>query len=136
MASQEPLRLLFVCVENACRSQIAEGFARHYGGARVDAHSAGSKPRGQVDATAITVMQEKGVDISQHASKGISDLPPQIWDAIITMGCGDACPHLPARWRFDWQIPSPAFKPLEGYREIRDLIEDQVKALVERMSRQ
>lgn len=133
--STEPIRLLFVCVENACRSQIAEGFARRYGGARVEAFSAGSKPRGQVDATAIAVMREKGIDISAHGSKGLADLPPRIWDAIVTMGCGDACPHLPARRRFDWQIPNPAAQPLEGYRKIRDEIERHVTALLDQLTR-
>ena len=131
MAAQAtPLHILFVCVENACRSQIAEAFARQYGKARVAAYSAGSRPRGQVDAQAMAVMKERGLDLSRHASKGFSDLPQVTWDAIVTMGCGEACPTLPAKQRLDWQIPDPAQQPLEVYRQVRDTIDASVKALV------
>ena len=132
MLMAEKKRVLFVCVENACRSQIAEGFARHYAGDRVEAYSAGSHPRGSVDPTAIVVMQEKGIDVSGQASKGLDALPPLIWDAIVTMGCGDACPHLPTHRRLDWQIPVPVAQ-LEGYRNIRDQIEQSVKTLLEQL---
>jgi len=133
----EPLlRILFVCVENACRSQIAQAFCAHYGRGRVHAFSAGSKPRGHVDPTAIAVMRERDLDMSGHASKGLSELPPTIWDAIVTMGCGDACPHLPAQRRIDWQIPDPARQPLARYREVRDLIEQKVKALLAQLLQQ
>ena len=131
-----PLQILFVCVENACRSQIAQAFATHYGHGQVCAASAGSKPRGQVDPTAIAVIQERGLDISSHTSKGLSQLPPTIWDAIVTMGCGDACPHLPAQRRIDWQIPDPARQPLAKYRDVRDLIEQQVKTLLDQLLKQ
>ena len=105
------LNVLFVCVENACRSQIAEAFARTLGQGRVRAFSAGSKPRGRVDQTAIDVMREVGIAMDAHASKGLDQLPPVTWDAIVTMGCGDACPSLPAKQRIDWQIPDPARAP-------------------------
>lgn len=127
----EPLNVLFVCVENACRSQIAEGFARHYGGGRVAAHSAGSKPRGQVDATGIAVMRERQIDISKQQSKGFDALPAVTWDAVVTMGCGDACPTIPARRRIDWQIPDPARQPLDTCRAIRDQIDSSVRQLLE-----
>jgi protein-tyrosine-phosphatase len=130
----EPLKVLFVCVENACRSQMAEGFARHYGKSRVEAFSAGSRPRGQVDQDAIAVMQEKGIDLRQHASKALSDLPDVVWDAVVTMGCGDACPAVPARKRLDWQIPDPAHHPLEVYRQVRNVIDSAVKLLVEQLT--
>ncbi|MBI3088588.1 MAG: arsenate reductase ArsC [Candidatus Omnitrophica bacterium] len=129
----EPKRILFVCVENACRSQIAEAFARRYGGARVMACSAGSRPRGQVDAGAIAVMKERGIDLGRQASKGLSDLPGVTWDAIVTMGCGDACPTVPAKQRVEWQIPDPAHQPVEIYRQVRDVIDGAVKALLERL---
>ncbi|MBI3330579.1 MAG: arsenate reductase ArsC [Candidatus Omnitrophica bacterium] len=105
--------LLFVCVENACRSQIAEAFARHYGKGRV------------------AVMRERGIDLSRHRSKGLADLPPVTWDAIVTMGCGDACPNVPAKHRLDWQIPDPARQPPEVYRQVRDAIDGAVKMLLE-----
>lgn len=127
----EPLQILFVCVENACRSQIAEAFARQYGGARVQAFSAGSQPRGSIDPGAVATMQERGIDISAQASKGLTDLPQVTWDAIVTMGCGDACPHVPARRRVDWQIPDPARQPSEIYRQVRDAIEAAVKELLD-----
>ncbi len=132
--STQPLRVLFVCVENACRSQIAEAFARQYGQDRITAYSAGSRPRGQVDAQATAVMKERGLDLSRHASKGLSDLPQVTWDAIVTMGCGDACPALPATRRLDWQIPDPARQPLEVYRQVRDTIERAVKALISELT--
>ena len=122
---------MFVCVENACRSQIAEAFARHYGGPRVLAASAGSRPRGSVDTTTIAVMAEQGIDLRSQRSKGLEDLPSHAWDAVVTMGCGDACPSLPAKQRLDWQIPNPAGQSLEGYRQIRDLIEQRVQALLD-----
>ena len=132
--STQPLRVLFVCVENACRSQIAEAFARQHGQDRIAAYSAGSRPRGQVDAQATAVMKEQGLDLSLQASKGLSDLPQVTWDAIVTMGCGDACPTLPAKRRLDWQIPDPARQPLEVYRQVRDTIDASVKRLVEQLT--
>ena len=126
--------MLFVCVENACRSQIAEAFARQYGQDRIKAYSAGSRPRGQVDAQATAVMKERGLDLSLQASKGLWDLPQVTWDVIVTMGCGDACPTLPAKQRFDWRISDPARQPLEVYRQVRDTIDASVKTLVEHLT--
>ena len=133
MSATQPLRILFVCVENACRSQIAQAFAHQYGRGRIEAYSAGSRPRGQVDPTAIAVMQEKGIDMRQHASKGLEALPAVTWDAIVTMGCGDACPHLPATQRIDWQIPDPARQSVEIYRQVRDAIDWAVQVLLEQL---
>jgi len=127
----EPKRILFVCVENACRSQIAEAFARHYGKGRVAAFSAGSRPRGQVDAGAVAVMRERGLDLSRQNSKGLTELPSVTWDAVVTMGCGDACPNVPAKHRLDWQVPDPARQPPEVYRQVRDVIDGAVKMLLE-----
>lgn len=122
------LRLLFVCVENSNRSQMAEAFARHYG---ADACSAGSNPSGTVNATAIKAMAEKGIDISQNDSKGLDEIPPGTWDWVVTMGCGDACPHVPARNHDDWQLADPKTLPYEGFKEVRDEIERRVKALLD-----
>jgi protein-tyrosine-phosphatase len=128
-----PLRVLFVCVENSNRSQMAEAFARLHGGARVEAWSAGSRPSGRVNPKAIDAMREKGVDLGSHRSKGLDDLPPVAFDAAITMGCGDACPLVRARVREDWQIPDPREMGPDGIREVRDRIEREVVALLQRL---
>ena len=91
------VRLLFVCVENSCRSQMAEGFARQYGGEAVDVHSAGSAPSGKVNPQAVELMRERDIDIDGQRSTGLDDLPSAGWDWVVTMGCGDACPHLAAK---------------------------------------
>ena len=124
------IHVLFVCVENSCRSQMAEGFARALGNDTVSAWSAGSKPSGQVDARAICFMREKGIDLSGHSSKGLDDLPDVQWDYVVTMGCGDACPFLPARHRQDWDIPDPKALDDEGFRAVRDRIAGQVRELL------
>ena len=126
------VRVLFVCRENACRSQMAESFARQLGGECVEAYSAGSAPRGSVDAGAIAVMQEKGIALDRHRSKGLDALPFKEWDVMVTLGCGDACPSVAAKHRVDWQIPDPKNLPLEQYRDVRDKIEKQVKDLLQR----
>jgi arsenate reductase len=131
----EPLpRLLFVCVENSCRSQMAEGFARALGRGRVAAFSSGSRPSGQVDARAIRLMGERGIDLSSHRSKGLDELPAARWDAVVTMGCGDACPQLPARRRLDWDLPDPKALDDAGFREVRDRIGMLVQGLVEEVA--
>ena len=123
-------RVLFVCVENSCRSQMAEGFARLHGAGKVEAFSAGSKPSGKINATAIAVMREKKVDLMEQNSKGLNELPAGKWAAVVTMGCGDACPSLPAARRLDWALPDPKRMPLEEFRKVRDDIEARVKSLV------
>lgn len=130
----EPVRIVFVCVENACRSQIAEAFARRYGGTRVVASSAGSRPRGHVDPTAIAVMQEKGFDLSRHTSKGLSEFPHMTWDVVVGMGCKEDCAVVPAKRHLIWQIPDPAHQPVEVYRQVRDAIEEAVKTLLEEIA--
>jgi arsenate reductase len=124
-------RLLFVCLENSCRSQIAEGFAAVHGRGGVAAFSAGSKPAGQVDSRAVRFMAEKGLDLSRQRSKGLDDLPSDVtWDWIVTMGCGDACPWLPARHRMDWDLPDPKTLDDAGFRAVRDRIEQMVRELI------
>ncbi len=130
----DKLKVLFVCVENSCRSQIAEGFARKYGGDRVEAYSAGSKPSGVVNPDAIRVMGEIGIDISKNVSKGFADLPVKNFDYVVTMGCQDVCPFIPARENIAWQIEDPKGKPPEVFRCIRDEIGNQVKALLDQMT--
>ncbi len=127
---EKALAVLFVCIENSNRSQMAEGFARTLGEGRVAAFSAGSRPSGQINPRAIRLMAEKGVDLTVQLSKGLDDLPDVKWDYVVTMGCGDACPTLPARHRLDWELPDPRNLPDEQFRGVRDRIETLVTALL------
>ncbi len=122
--------VLFVCVENSNRSQIAEAFARMHGAGRVQAASAGSKPSGRINPKAIAAMQELGYDLSTHASKGLESFSGRDVDVAVTMGCGDECPLVRAGQRVDWKIPDPRDMTPEQFREVRDLIERKVKDLL------
>ena len=124
-----PRRVLFVCVENSNRSQMAEAFARIHGGAAVEAHSAGSRPSGRINPKAVRFMAERGYDLSAHASKSLDDVEGD-FDAVVTMGCGDSCPWVPARIREDWALPDPRDMDDDGYRAVRDEIEARVRALL------
>ena len=124
----EPKRVLFVCVENANRSQMAEAFARLLGGAAVEAYSAGSRPSGVVNPKAVAAMAELGYDLSAHGSKALADLPDVPFDFVATMGCGDSCPLVRAARRADWQIPDPKHLAPDEFRAVRDLIRDRVRA--------
>jgi protein-tyrosine-phosphatase len=126
-------RVLFVCVENSNRSQMAEALARLHGAGEVEAHSAGSRPSGRVSPKAIAAMAERGIDLSGHASKGLSAVEQLAFDAAITMGCGDACPHVRARVRDDWALPDPRDLDANGVREVRDEIERRVMELLARL---
>ena len=129
MADTGP-RLLFVCIENSNRSQMAEGFARALGQGRVTAYSAGSRPSGRIHPRAIAFMRERGIDLTAQRSKGLDELPRVRWDWIVTMGCGDACPTLPAEHRLDWELPDPKHLDDDGFRAVRDRIGSLVGALV------
>ncbi|OLA97313.1 MAG: low molecular weight phosphatase family protein [Verrucomicrobia bacterium 13_2_20CM_55_10] len=120
-------RLLFACVENSNRSQIAEAFARIHGGENIEAYSAGSQPSGEVNQKAIAAMREVGYDLSKHKSKSLEDIPQVEYDFVATMGCGDACPFVRAKQRENWQIPDPKNLPPAGFNEVRDLIEQKVR---------
>jgi protein-tyrosine-phosphatase len=124
-------RVVFVCVENSNRSQMAEAFARMLGGDGVEAYSAGSRPSGRLNPRAVEFMREAGYDLTAHRSKSLSDLPDAEFDAAVTMGCGEECPMVRARRREDWGVPDPKELPPEEYRKVRDLIRDKVKALLE-----
>ena len=124
--------ILFVCVANSFRSQIAEAAARALGGGRWEVWSAGSRPGGGVHPLAARLMAELGYDLSAQRSKGLTDLPAKQWDYVVTMGCGDACPAVPARQRLDWNLPDPTALPLEEARRVRDHIIDLVRSLLER----
>jgi protein-tyrosine-phosphatase len=112
---------------------MAEGFARQYGGSRVDANSAGSRPSGQVNPTAILLMEEVGCDMSAHRSKSVAEVPAGEYDTVVSMGCGDDCPVVPALRRVEWEIPDPKAMPLPQFREVRGQIEDQVRGLLEEL---
>ncbi|MEX2216804.1 MAG: arsenate reductase ArsC [Phycisphaeraceae bacterium] len=126
-------RLLFVCVENSNRSQMAQAFARIHGGDGVEAYSAGSRPSGKVNPKAIEAMRELGYDLAAHTSKAVTDLPVLSFDAVVTMGCGDACPAVPAKLREDWQIPDPREMQPQEFRKVRDLISEKVRDLIRRV---
>lgn len=125
-------RVIFVCIENSCRSQMAEAFGRIHGEGKLEVHSSGSKPSGKVNPRAIEFMAELDYDLSQHDSKPLSEFEGMHFDYAITMGCGDECPMIKADHREDWGIPDPKNEDADTFREIRSLIENKVKALLER----
>ena len=126
-------QVLFVCIENACRSQMAEALIRLYAGDGIEAASAGSHPSGQVNPLAIEVIRELGYDLGQHRSKSLDEMRGRTFDYVITMGCGDECPFIPARHHLDWDIPDPKGGTLETFRQTRDTIEIKVRDLIQRV---
>ncbi len=125
--------ILFVCVENSCRSQLAEAFALKLNPGNVTVHSAGSKPSGVVNPTAIKLMAELNYDLSTHQSKSLDEVPNIHYSAVITMGCGDNCPWVKGTIREDWALPDPKHMPLEEFRQIRDTIAAKVEDLINRL---
>lgn len=126
-------RVIFVCVENSNRSQMAQAFARIHGGGKVEAFSAGSQPSGRINPKAVEAMKEVGYDLTTHTSKGLDEFNGQMFDAAVTMGCGDECPLVLAEQRLEWQIPDPRDMTPDKFRVVRNLIETRVKELIERM---
>ena len=126
-------RVLFVCVENCNRSQMAEALARLYGAGQVEAFSAGCRPAASVHPKAVAAMRELGYDLSRHRAKAVSDLPDVEFDVAVTMGCGESCPPLRAKVREDWDVPCPKAMPPGQFRGVRDLIGGKVKALLARL---
>ncbi len=126
--------IVFVCVENSNRSQMAEAFARMHGGDSIRACSAGSRPSGRVNPRAIEFMREVGYDLTRHTSKSLDEFNGQEVEVAVTMGCGDECPLVLAKRREEWQIPDPKEMPAESYREVRDLIERKVIDLLASVS--
>ena len=127
-------KLLFVCIENSNRSQMSQAFAKMMGGKNVEAFSAGSKPSGMVNPKAIAAMKELGYDLSKHDSKSqdeVKQFAP--FDAVVTMGCGDACPWMPAKKFIDWQIPDPKNMEPDEFNKVRDLIRNKVNDLLEQL---
>lgn len=127
-------KILFVCIENSNRSQMSQAFAKMYGGENVEAYSAGSKPSGIVNPKVIAAMKELGYDLSQHDSKSLEEVKQYApFDAVVTMGCGDACPWMPAKQFIDWQIPDPKNMEPAEFNKVRDLIGEKVKQLLQEL---
>ncbi len=125
--------VLFLCVHNAGRSQMAAGFTRHLGGERVEVFSGGSEPASQVNPAAVAAMAEKGIDIAHEVPQPWADEMVRAVDVIVTMGCGDACPVYAGKRYVDWQLDDPAGQGVEAVRPIRDEIERRVRALLDEL---
>jgi protein-tyrosine-phosphatase len=126
-------KILFVCVENSNRSQMAQAFAILHGKGKVEAFSAGSRPSGRVNPKAIESMKELGYDLTTHSSKGLDEFNGREIDVAVTMGCGDECPLVNARAREEWQIPDPRNMSPEEFRQVRDLISGKVRDLLSKL---
>jgi arsenate reductase len=122
--------VLFVCVHNAGRSQMAAGWLRRLAGDAVEVRSAGSEPADQINPAAVEAMREVGIDITGQSPKKLEYASAQASDVIITMGCGDACPVFPGKRYEDWQLEDPAGKGVESVRPIRDEIKTRIEALI------
>ena len=129
----EKKNILFVCTENSCRSQMAEAFARVGAPGLIQAFSAGSQPSGYIHPKAIAVMEELGVSLDGHTSKSLLEIPGIEYDYVITMGCGDECPFIPAKAHEDWDLPDPKLMSFEQFRQVRDQIGLRVKDLIARI---
>lgn len=132
MSAEIPV-VLFVCVHNAGRSQMAAALLAHHAGGRVRVRSAGSEPADSLNPAVVEAMAEVGIDISAEAPKGLTDGAVREADVVITMGCGDACPVYPGKRYEDWELPDPAGRPVEEVRPIRDEIEGRVRQLIEEL---
>ncbi|MBI3753834.1 MAG: arsenate reductase ArsC [Deltaproteobacteria bacterium] len=126
-------KILFVCVENSNRSQMAEAFAKIHGKGIVEAYSAGSKPSGKVNPKAIEAMREISYDLTTHESKSLDDISRERFEYVVSMGCGDNCPFVPAKNRINWDIPDPKHLDKDEFRKVRNLIEEKVKELLEKI---
>lgn len=121
--------VLFVCIHNAGRSQMAAGYLQHLAGDRVEVRSAGTEPGNQVNPSAIAVMAEEGIDITAATPKVLTDEAVQASDYVITMGCGDKCPFYPGKTYLDWKLDDPAGQGVDSVRPIRD----EIRALIENL---
>jgi arsenate reductase (thioredoxin) len=122
--------VLFLCVHNAGRSQMAAGWMRHLAGDRVEVFSGGSEPAEQVNRVAVEAMAERGIDISGEIPQPWADEIVRAADVVVTMGCGDACPVFPGKRYVDWELDDPSGQPIEAVREIRDDLEGRVRCLL------
>jgi len=128
-------KVLFVCVENSCRSQMAEAFAKILGKGVIESYSSGSRPSGKVNVKAIASMKDVGYDLSSHSSKSLHEIPPITFDCVVTMGCGDQCANVHAKKREDWKIADPKHMEMGQFNEVRDSVKEKVIRLVEELKR-
>jgi len=128
--NESKIKIVFVCVENARRSQMAQGFAEALGQGKLEVYSAGSRPSSQIDPLVIDVMKEKGIDLSLKRPKGLNDLPLIEMDYLVTMGCEETCPAVLSKNILAWDIPDPKGKSIDVFRGVRDLIENKVRTLL------
>ena len=141
LQSESMKNILFVCIENSNRSQMAEAFARMHGKNIMNVFSAGSRPAGKINPKAVEAMEILGYDLTAHKSKSTHELieieqflPAGRFDYVITMGCGDECPFIPAKHHLDWEIPDPRNMQMKDFIAVRDMIETKVKELIEKIS--
>src|SRR5579862_3964106 len=132
MTTERP-EVLFLCVHNAGRSQMAAALLARYGGDRVVVHSAGSDPGEKLNPAVVDAMAEVGIDITGERPKQLTDEMARRADVIVTMGCGDACPVYPGKRYVDWELPDPAGKPVDDVRPIRDDIDARVRSLLDEL---
>lgn len=125
-------KVAFVCVHNSCRSQMAEGWAKQLGSEVFEVYSAGTEEYPQVKPLAVEVMEEAGIDMSEHHPKLLTDIPSEL-DILITMGCNVVCPHVPNKHKEDWGLDDPSGGPIEDFRLTRDLIKVKVEELIQRV---
>ena len=128
--ADRPPTVLFLCVHNAGRSQMAAGWMRHLAGDRIEVFSGGSEPASEVNPMAVAAMAEKGIDISGEQPKRWVDETIRGADVVVTMGCGDTCPFYPGKRYIDWELDDPAGKPLESVRPVRDEVERRTRSLI------
>ena len=126
--------VLFVCVHNAGRSQMAAGLLTHLAGDRIEVRSAGTQPADQINPAAVAAMAEIGIDITAAAPKVLTPESVETSDVVITMGCGDTCPYFPGVSYRDWKLDDPAGQPVEAVRRIRDDIAERVRALIDELT--
>lgn len=125
-------KVAFICVHNSCRSQMAEGWAKKLGRDVLEVYSAGTEEYPEVKPLAVHVMEEIGVDMSDHYPKLLSDIPGEV-DILITMGCNVVCPFVPNNHSEDWGLTDPSSGPIEDYRETRDIIKEKVEELIRKV---
>lgn len=131
---KEKKKILFVCVENSNRSQMSEAFAKIWGRENIEAYSAGSHPSGKINPKAITAMKDLGYDLSLHHSKSLEEVKQFApFDFVVTMGCGDACPWMPAKQFIDWDIPDPKEMTGGDFIKVRDIISNNVRGLLDKI---
>ncbi|MCZ6693623.1 MAG: arsenate reductase ArsC [Bacteroidetes bacterium] len=126
-------KILFVCIENSNRSQMAQAFARIHGNDKAEAFSAGSRPSGKINPKSVEAMRSLGYDLIQHYSKSLQEVPQEKFEYVVTMGCGDECPWIPAQHREDWEIPDPRNMEIDDFNKVRDLIEQKVIDLLKKI---